>query len=83
MHKTRIEKTPVHIHSKIRIPTRETRKNLLQDKRNFKTATALKSFIPRTIKDWNALPADLTQTTDFKMFKTKLRKYIMENTSVK
>ena len=48
LHKAMIENKPEFINKKIRYPSRETRHNLLQDKRRFKTATALKSFLPRT-----------------------------------
>ena len=79
LHKAMIENKPEFINKNIRYPNRETRYNLLQDKRRFKTATAIKSFLPRSITLWNSLPNTLQHSDDHASFKSQLKQYIKEN----
>ena len=42
--------------------------NFLKDDRDFETATAMKSVVPRTVADWNELPhrlRGLEKSTEF------------------
>ena len=39
------------------------------NERGFETATALKSYVPRTIVDWNNLPDYLRKMDNIKLFK--------------
>ena len=55
-------------------------RNILKDGKEFKTATAMKSFLQRTVEDWNALP-DYTYRVWLNTFKRK--QWIRENVPVK
>ena len=78
-----IENKPEFIKNNLRYQTRETRHTFIQDKRRFKTATAMKSFLPRTIADWSTLPNNIQQCRDHDYFKTQLRQHIKENVPVR
>ena len=59
LHKAVITKKPEYIYKRIQRrvrPTRTMDNMTFVETRSFKTATARKSFIPRTIKAWNSLP---------------------------
>ena len=60
-HKGMIENKPEFIKNNLRYQTRETRHTFIQDKRRFKTGTAMKSFLPQTIADWNTLQNNIQQ----------------------
>ena len=80
------ENKPAYLYSKIDTPTRETRHSsakTLRDRRQFKTNTAFKSFLPRSIRDWNSLPKEILDIEDNDIFKIKLRHYIIEKTPIK
>ena len=80
------EKKPTYIFNKLNKNLRETRTTdhlTLYDSRNFKTTTALKSFIPRTIKEWNLIPLEIRATESSELFKRSLKLYIKENITVK
>ena len=62
---------------------RQTDATDLRDQRCFKTSTANKSFIPRTILHWNELPSWLKQIESVTKFKTHLKVYIKENVPIK
>ena len=51
--------------------------------RNFKTATATKSFIPRAISSWNKLPLTIREITVNKQFKIELKSCIKNNITLK
>ena len=56
---------------------------MLKDERGFEMAMALKSYVPRTIGDWNNLPDYLRKMDNLKLFKPKLKLWIKENVPVK
>ena len=82
LHRVQQERSPKHIFSKLSSPKRTTRvarKGTLLDKRWFKTATALKTFVPRSIEYWNNLPDNLRCIDDKKQFKILLTMHVKEN----
>ena len=86
LHKVLLEKKPDYIYKKISRVTRETRtcdRLTLVDKRSMKTRTAQRSFIPRSIEDWNKLPFELRDIQSKELFKHKLRQHIKENIPIK
>ena len=91
MFKTKMDKKPKYIyeHSGDN-PGRHTRQeqdrvgsNLLKDVRNLKTGTAKKSFIPRTVQDWNNLPVNLREARTLVLFKKELRAWISSSIPIK
>ena len=85
-HKVLKEKKPTYLYDHIKVRVRETRttdEHTLQEDRRFKTVTASKSFIPRTLKDWNRLPFELRAIEAPRLFKTGLNRYLIDNTPVK
>ena len=91
MFKVKKDKRPHYIYEKIGATAgRSTRQeeerlanHILKDERGFETATALKSYVPRTIGDWNNLPDYLRKMDNLKLFKPKLKLWIKENVPVK
>ena len=80
------DKKPLYISRKLESMHRETRTTdylTLFDSRYFKTSTALRSFIPRAIKDWNILPLEIREIESTEKFKQRLKIYIRENIPVK
>ena len=85
-HKALVTEKPDYIYKKIKTRARETRTAdylTVVETRNLKTATASKSFIPRTITSWNSLPLAIREIRLKHQFKTKLRAFIKENIPVK
>ena len=86
-----MDKKPVYLYEHIGDqPGRNTRQeadrvgvHLLRDTRNFETGTAKKTFIPRTIQDWNNLPTTLRTQTSLKLFKKQLRLWTRKNIPIK
>ena len=91
MFKTKMDKKPEYIYEHIGDnPGRHTRQeqdrvgsNLLRDVRNLKTGTANKSFIPRTVQDWNNLPVNLREASNLVLFKKELRAWISSSIPIK
>ena len=89
--KTKMDKRPAYIYEQIGVlPGRNTRQeadrvgsHLLKDIRNLETGTAKKTFIPRTIDDWNALPISLREIKSLRLFKIKLKNWIKETSKFK
>ena len=89
--KTKKDKAPVYIYDHIGdTPGRNTRQeadriaaNILKDDRDFKTGTARKTFIPRSIEDWNNLPVDMRTITNLQLFKKRLKTWVKENVPLK
>ena len=85
------DKKPVYIHDHIGNQSgRNTRQevdrvsaNILKDARNLESGTARKSFIPRTVDDWNELPDDIRAAVSQQVFKIILRKWVQENVPIK
>ena len=85
-HKALVTEKPDYIYKKIKTRARETRTAdylTVVETRNLKTATASKSFIPRTIISWNSLPLAIREIRLKHQFKTELRAFIKENIPVK
>ena len=84
--KIRQVKKPVYLFDKI-IPdprrTRSTETTDLRDTRCFRTSTAKKMFVPRTVQQWNDLPPDLHACKTLNSFKIKLKVHIKENMPIK
>ena len=86
IHRVLITSKPDYIHRSLRFVARVTRTTdhlTLVDRRNFKTATACKSFIPRAINEWNKIPLEIREIKSQELFKQKLKDYIKTNISVK
>ena len=84
--KIKSEKTPKYLYDKISTEfpnTRQAPANSLKGTRQFKTVTAQRSFLPRTIQDWNDLPCCLQEITSLLHFKLKLKLWIKENVPIK
>ena len=80
------DRKPDNIFKKIHWAQRETRtsdRQTLVDKRSFKTMTALRSFLPRSISEWNKLPLGIRERQSKQLFKNELRTYIVNNIPVK
>ena len=79
MYKVKEDKKPQYLYEKIgtqigrntRLEADRISSNLLKEDRNFETATAERSFVPRTIEDWNKLPNYLRVMDKLKLFKIK------------
>ena len=56
---------------------------LTLENRRVNTTTASKSFIPRSVTQWNSLPLGLREIRDPNTFKTSLRKYVKDTVPVK
>ena len=85
MHKALSIKQPEYIHKRLKTVERVSRTTdkLTLVERRLKTVTACKSFLPRTINDWNSLPYDLRSVASPSDFKKQLKVYIKENVPVK
>ena len=86
LHRIITDKKPANIFQHISLVERETRtadRLTLVDKRLFKTTTALKTFIPRAISDWNKMPLELREIKSKINFKKNLRVYIKPSIPVK
>ena len=89
--KVKTDKKPVYIHDHIGNQSgRNTRQevdrvsaNILKDARNLESGTARKSFIPRTVDDWNELPDDIRAAVSQQVFKIRLRTWVQENVPIK
>ena len=81
-----MEKKPEYLYSKIQSAERMTRlsdETSLRDKRSFKTATANRSFIPRTLADWNKLPVEIREKSSLLEFKRLLKKHVADTTPIR
>ena len=89
LHKIMIEKKPQYIFDRL-VPRsmmgmRETRRtdHLCLQMKNYKTVTASRTFIPRSVALWNSLPSRLREITDIKSFKIQLKTFIKAHVPVK
>ena len=81
-----ISRKSTYLYNRLQIAQRETRQTdgkTLIDIRRLKTATATRNFVPRSIEEWNKLPAHLRKIIVVKHFKKELRAYVRENMPVK
>ena len=89
--KVKTDKKPVYIFNHIGTQAgRNTRQeadrisaNFLKDARNLETGTARKTFIPRTVDDWNELPDEIRAAVSQQVFKRKLRTWVQGNVPLK
>ena len=89
--KVKTDKKPVYIFNHIGTQAgRNTRQeadrisaNFLKDARNLETGTARKTFIPRTVDDWNELPDEIRAAVSQQVFKRKLRTWLQGNVPLK
>ena len=91
MFKVRRDRKPTYLFEKIGAQLgRNTRQevgrvssHVLKDSRKFETGTAKKSFIPRTIEDWNNLPNYLREIDKIRNFKIRLKIWIKDTVPIK
>ena len=86
LHKVIVNKTPQYIYSRLKFNERDSRTSdnmMLVENRRYKTATASRSFLPRTIKDWNKLPIDIRSTENHVFFKKQVKIFIKDNIPIK
>ena len=91
MFKVRADKKPIYIYKRIgdnpssntRQETQRTNSRLLKDFRGLKSETARKTFIPRTVAQWNGLPSELRMIDDLPAFKLQLKTWIWRNVPCK
>ena len=91
MYKVKVDKKPEYIYKHIGDKQgRNTRQeadrvgsNILRDVRNMEKETAKKTFIPRTIEDWNSLPTQLREISTLASFKKELKLWIRESIPVR
>ena len=83
--KVQQDKKPKYIYQQInsKFNFRSAERNKIRETRFFKTDTAKKSFIPRTIIDWNSLPTEITEIPTLNLFKSKLRLWVKNNVPIK
>ena len=80
LHKVRRDKKPRYIYERMGIKkmsntrqeTQRVISGILKDFRCMRTETARKSFIPRSISQWNLLPEELRTMNNLKDFKSKV-----------
>ena len=91
IYKVKMDKKPDYIYQHIGdMQGRNTRQeaervgnNLLRDVRNMEKETAKRTFIPRTIEDWNSLPVRLREINSITLFKKELKQWIRESIPVR
>ena len=87
LHKILNEKKPRYIYEKVAPvrPMRNTRNTdyLTLELKTCKTSTATKSFIHRSISQWNNLPLAIREIRDKRLFKMRLKDYIKKTLPVK
>ena len=81
--KTRNDRKPVYLYQKLSnkfaVNTRLGLNNGIKDTRRFKSTLGNQSFIPRSIKQWNSLPANIRTESSIVKFKSKLRAWVKLN----
>ena len=87
LHKVINDRKPEYLYSQVKFQTfrRETRNSdhLTLVTNKLRAATAGKSFLPRTIQQWNSLPFNLREISDKVAFKLSLKKHIKDYIPVK
>ena len=80
LHRVMTTKSPTYIFNLIKLGGRLTRhvdNTTASDERRFKTVTANRGFVPRTVKDWNMLPVNIRSISEHSSFKRHLKDYIL------
>ena len=67
------------ISAKFNVNTRLGTNNGIRETRRLKSTLARKSFVPRTIGQWNRLPASIRNTSKIGKFREKLKSWVKEN----
>ena len=75
IYKIKSTKQPEYLYD--RLNRENIRGNLVMDKTNLKLAR--NGFIYRGSMNWNSLPCDIKTIKKLKLFKTKVKKWILEN----
>ena len=89
LHRIMMVEKPKYIAERLvpvsRMGRRETRRtdHLCLQMNKYKTVTASRTFIPRSIALWNSLPTTLREIRDINSFKTQLKVFIKANVPVK
>ena len=86
LYKIKTEKSPKYLYdqlSKEYPNTRLSAGGALLGRKKVRTGTAKRSFLPRTIEDWNGLPNQLRESPNLRVFKLKLKKWIKDNVPIK
>ena len=91
LHKVRRDKKPRYIYERMGIKkmsntrqeTQRVISGILKDFRCMRTETARKSFIPRSISQWNLLPEELRTTKNLNEFKSKVKEWVRLNIPIK
>ena len=91
LHKVRRDKKPRYIYERMGIKkmsntrqeTQRVISGILKDFRCMRTETARKSFIPRSIGQWNLLPEELRTTKNLNEFKSKVKEWVRLNIPIK
>ena len=77
IYKIKSTKQPEYLYD--RLNRENIRGNLTMDKTNLKLAR--NGFVYRGSRNWNSLPCDIRKIGKLKLFKTKVKKWILENVS--
>ena len=81
--KTRINQKPVYLHSQVsaqfNVNTRLAVSHGIRETRRTQSEIDRKSFFPRTINQWNSLPADVRSAPSLGKFKMKLKAWVKQH----
>ena len=80
IYKAKHGKKPSYIFDRVssafNVATRFAESNAIRENRTMKTQIGKDSFLPRTIKDWNRLPADIRTMSNFEKFKVGVKQWV-------
>ena len=81
--KTRMNQRPVYLHNQVstrfRVNTRLSANNGIRGTRHNQSELGRKSFLPRTINQWNNLPAEVRSAPSLGKFKMKLKSWVRQH----
>ena len=81
--KTRMNQKPAYLYSQVSaqfsVNTRLAVSHGIRETRRTQSEIGRKSFFPRTIKQWNSLPADVRSATSLGKFKMKLKSWVKQH----
>ena len=86
LHKVMLHRKPEYIFSRLKFVDRESRTSdclMLVENHRFKTVTASKSYLPRTIRDWNSLPLYIRTIESPVIFKNEVKLFVKDNIPIK
>ena len=83
IHKAKHGKKPSYIFDRVSsafdVATRFAESNAIRENRTMKTQIGKESFLPRTIKDWNRLPADIRAASNHEKFKVGVKQWVQQH----